>query len=206
MEIGNQAGNRLNSEDDIFNMIASAIFLDTGSSIGGAIRGFNANVSVLLEEFQGRRRSFSSMAAASLVYPIEKILGYSSARLGKLMIRNACLANPDRKEVEEAASALMGRLRFRDEHILEDLLNGQQVGSLNVPAIRKSEDVEEVRRLLAVQEESNSKDREYIKNKISEKAVNLLNRSQRALKEEIFAMLLERGSSFTQAVLNGLNH
>ncbi len=204
VEIGNQTGNRLNSEDDVFNMIASAIFLDTGSSIGGAIRGFNANVSVLLEEFQGRRRSFSSMAAASLVYPVEKILGYSSARLGKLMIRNASLANPDRKEVEEAASALMGRLRFRDEHVLEDLLNGQQVGSLNVPAIRKSEDVEEMRRLLATQEESNGKDREYLKNKIGEKAVNLLNHSQRALKEEIFAMVMERGTRFVQSVLNEL--
>lgn len=204
VEIGNQTGNRLNSEDDVFNMIASAIFLDTGSSIGGAIRGFNANVSVLLEEFKGRRRSFSSMAAASLVYPVEKILGYSSARLGKLLIRDACLSSPDRKEVEEAASALLGRLRFRDEHILEDLLNGQMVGSLNVPAIRKSEDVEEIRRLLALQEESNGKDREYIKNKISEKAVNLLNHSQRALKEEIFAIVMERGSSFAQAVLNEL--
>jgi hypothetical protein len=204
VEIGNQTGNRLNSEDDVFNMIASAIFLDTGSSIGGAIRGFNANVSVLLEEFQGRRRSFSSMAAASLVYPVEKILEYSSARLGKLMIRNASLANPDRKEVEEAASALMGRLRFRDEHVLEDLLNGQQVGSLNVPAIRKSEDVEEMRRLLATQEESNSKDREYLKNKIGEKAVNLLNHSQRALKDEIFAMVMERGARFAQSVLNEL--
>jgi len=159
VEIGNQAGNRLNSEDDIFNMIASAIFLDTGSSIGGAIRGFNANVSVLLEEFQGRRRSFSSMAAASLIYPVEKILGYASARLGQLMIRQACLANPDRKEVEETASALLGRLRLRDEQVLEDLLNGHQVGTLNVPAIRKSDSVEEIRRLLALQEESNGKDR-----------------------------------------------
>ena len=204
VEIGNQTGNRLNSEDDVFNMIASAIFLDTGSSIGGAIRGFNANVSVLLEEFKGRRRSFSSMAAASLVYPVEKILGYSSARLGRLMIRDASLATPDRKEVEEAASALMGRLRFRDEHILKDLLDGQQVGSLNVPAIRKSEDVEEMRRLLATQEESNGKDREYLKNKIGEKAVNLLNHSQRALKDEIFAMVMERGARFAQSVLNEL--
>ena len=204
VEIGNQTGNRLNAEDDVFNMIASAIFLDTGSSIGGAIRGFNANVSVLLEEFKGRRRSFSSMAAASLVYPVEKILGYSSARLGKLLIQDACLSNPDRKGVEEAASALLGRLRFRDEHILEDLLNGQQVGSLNVPAIRKSEDVEEIRRLLALQEESNGKDREYIKNKIGEKAVNLLNHSQRALKAEIFAIVMERGTSFAKSVLNEL--
>jgi hypothetical protein len=84
------------------------------------------------------------------------------------------------------------------------LLNGQQVGSLNVPAIRKSEDVEEVRRLLAIQEESNGKDREYIRNKISEKAVNLLNHLQRALKEEIFAMVMERGTRFVQSVLNEL--
>lgn len=202
LEIGNQAGNRLNGEDDIFNMIASAIFLDTGSSIGGAIRGFNANVSVLLEEYQGRRRSFSSMAAASLVYPLEKILGYSSARLGQFMIRDASLANPDRKEVEEAASALMGRLRLRDEQVLVDLLNGHQVGTLNVPAARKSEDVEEVRRLLAVQEESNGKDREYIKGRISEKAIELLNHSQRILKEEIFAVVMDRGIRFAQAVLN----
>jgi hypothetical protein len=202
LEIGNQAGNRLNAEDDIFNMIASAIFLDTGSSIGGAIRGFNANVSVLLEEYQGRRRSFSSMAAASLVYPVEKILGYSSARLGQSMIRDACLAIPDSKEVEEVASALMGRLRLRDEQILPDLLNGHQIGTLNVPAIRKSEDVEETRRLLALQEESNGKDREYLKTKISEKAGDLLRQSQRSLKEEIFTLAIERGVRFAQSVLS----
>ena len=204
VEIGNQAGNRLNSEDDIFNMIASAIFLDTGSSIGGAIRGFNANVSVLLEEFQGRRRSFSSMAAASLIYPVEKILGYASARLGQLMIRQACLANPDRKEVEETASALLGRLRLRDEQVLEDLLNGQQVGTLNVPAIRKSEAVEEIRRLLALQEESNGKDREYIKGRIVEKGADLLKQSQHALQEEIFGIVMERGARFALSVLNAL--
>jgi len=204
VEIGNQAGNRLNSEDDVFNMIASAVFLDTGSSIGGAIRGFNANVSVLLEEYKERRRSFSSLAAASLVYPVEKILGYSSARLGQSMIRDACLAKPDRKEVEEAASALMGRLRLRDEQVIEDLMNGQQVGTLNIPAIRKSEDVEEVRRLLALQEESNGKDREYIKSRIGEKAGERLTHTQRALKEEIFAYTLERGARFAQSVLTEL--
>ncbi len=204
VEIGNQAGNRLNSEDDIFSMIASAIFLDTGSSIGGAIRGFNANVSVLLEEFQGRLRAFSSMAAASLIYPEEKVLGYASARLGQSMIRQACLATPDRKEVEETASALLGRLRLRDEQVLEDLLSGQQVGALNVPAIRKSDEVEELRRLLALQEESNLRDREYIKGRIGEKSANLLNRAERALKDEVFTIVLERGARFAQSVLGAL--
>jgi hypothetical protein len=203
-EIGNQAGNRLNSEDDVFNMIASAIFLDTGSSIGGAIRGFNANVSVLLEEFQGRRRSFSSLAAASLIYPVEKILKYASARLGQEMIRQACLANPDRKEVEETVSALLGRLRLRDQQMLEDMLNGQQVGTLNVPAIRKSEDVEEIRRLLALQEEGNGKDREYIKGRITEKGSDLIMQAQRSLNNETFHLVLEHGVQFAMQVLNAM--
>lgn len=204
VEIGNQAGNRLNSEDDIFNMIASAIFLDTGSSIGGAIRGFNANVSVLAEEFHGKRRVFSALAAASLVYPVEKILKYSSARLAMSMIRDACLAKPDRKAVEEAASALQGRLRLRDGQVLEDLSKGQQVGTLNVPAIRKSEDVEEIRRLLAIQEENNGRDREYIKGKLGERAVELLTQAKHALQEETFKLIQEYGVQFAESVLNEL--
>jgi len=204
MEIGNQAGNRLNSEDDIFNMIASAIFLDTGSSIGGAIRGFNANVSVLAEEFHGKRRVFSSMAAASLVYPVEKILRYSSARLAISLIHEASLAKSDGKMVEETTSAIQGRLRLRDGHVIEDLLKGQQVGTLNVPAVRKSEDVEEIRRLLAVQEASDGKDREYIKNKLGERSMELLRQAQRALKEEIFKLVREHGVQFAGLVLNEL--
>ncbi|MBI3175257.1 MAG: hypothetical protein HYZ25_16140 [Chloroflexi bacterium] len=201
VEIGNQAGNRLNSEDDIFSMIASAIFLDTGSSIGGAIRGFNANVSVLLDEFQGRRRSYSSMAAATLIYPAQKILSYASARLGQSMIRQACLALPDRRQVTEAASALLGRLRLRDDQLLEDLLNGQQVGALNVPGIRKSEDIEEIRRLLALQEEGNVRDREYLKNHIGVQAGQVTRSVEAGLDQEILAIVRERGVSFAQAVL-----
>lgn len=204
LEIGNQAGNRLNSEDDIFNMIASAIFLDTGSSIGGAIRGFNANVSVLVEEFHGRRRGFSSLAAASLVYPAEKILRYSSARLAMSLIRNGCLKNPETKAVEEFVSAMQGRLRLRDGQVLEDLLKDQQVGTLNVPAIRKSEGVEEIRRLLAAQEESNDRDREYIKTKLSERAVEILDQAQRSLREEIFMLVREHGAQFAESVLSEL--
>ncbi|WKZ40444.1 MAG: tubulin-like doman-containing protein [Anaerolineales bacterium] len=204
VDIGNQAGNRLNSEDDIFNMIAAAVFLDTGSSIGGAIRGFNANVSVLLDEYQGKRRAYSSLAAASLVYPVDKILGYSSARLGQAIIRDACLANPDPRETAEVAAALLGRLHLRDEQVLEDLLNGHQVGSLNVPAIRKSENVEEIRRLLALQEESNAREREYLKGRMGEKTQGLLRQATQQLGQEVFELVMRRGVRFAQAVLNHL--
>ena len=202
VELGNQAGNRLNSEDDIFNMIASAVFLDTGSSIGGAIRGFNANVSVLLEEFQGRRRAYSSLAAASLVYPAQKILSYCSARFGQSMLCEVTLAQGDPREVKENALAILGRLRLRDDQVLEDLLAGQQISGLNIPAIRKAGEVEEVRRLLSLQEESDAKDREYIKTKISEKGVELLSSTRKAFQTEISKIAIERGVRFAQAVLD----
>ena len=204
VELGNQAGNRLNSEDDIFNMIASAIFLDTGSSIGGAMRGFNANVSVLLEEFRGRRRSFSSLAAASLIYPADNILGYCSARLGQNMLRQVCLAEADRREARETAAALLGRLRLKDDQVLEDLIEGQQFSSLNVPAIRKAGEVEEMRRLLAMQEESNLREREYLKEKMGLKAVEILASAQKAIQVEITAMAIQRGVRFALAVLEEL--
>lgn len=204
LELGNQAGNRLRSEDDIFNMIAAAVFLDTGSSIGGAIRGFNANVSVLMEEFQGRRRAYSSLAAASLVFPAAKILAYCGARLGQMMVRQACLGQPDKKEIVEAATALIGRLRLRDDQVIEDLLAGEQVNSLNLPAIRKAGELEDVRRLLSQQEENNAREREMLKERIQERVAGRLEEIQKNLATEIGQMAVERGARFAQAVLEEL--
>ncbi len=205
LDLGNQAGNRLRSEDDIFNMIASAIFLDTGSSIGGAIRGFNANVSVLMEEFQGRRRAYSSLAAASLVYPAKKILSYCGARLGQMMVQKVCLNQPDKKQVEEATSALLGRLRLKDDQIMDDLLAGEQVNGLNLPAIRKASDVEDARRLLAQQEESNVHEREYIKERTNVRCLDVTGRLRKTLADEISMMIIERGARFALAVLDEIS-
>ncbi len=204
VELGNQAGNRLNSEDDIFNMVASAVFLDTGSSIGGAIRGFNANVSVLLEEFQGRRRAYSSLAAASLVYPAQKVLAYCGARLGNAVLHEVCLAQPDLREIREATGILLGHMQVRDTQLLEALLNGHQVSSLNLPAIRKAGEVEDLRRLLALQEENDAREREYLKTRIAERSAGLLAEAEGMLRKEILALIQERGVRFAQGVLDEL--
>ncbi len=204
VELGNQAGNRLNSEDDIFNMIATAIFLDTGSSIAGAIRGFNANVGVLVEEFQCRRRAYSSLAAASLVYPAQKILSYCSACFGKAVINSVSLAQPDQRVVHETIQALLGQLRLREDQLLEDMLVGQSVSGLNLPALRKAGEVESLRRLLAMQEESDIKDREYIKSKISERSQTLLEKTRQSLQNELYRITIGQGVSFAQAVVDEL--
>ena len=82
-----------------------------------------------MEKSQGRRRAYSSLAAASLVYPAGQILAYCGARLGQMIIRQVCLAQPDKKEVNEAASALLGHLRLRDNQPLEDLQAGERIAT-----------------------------------------------------------------------------
>jgi hypothetical protein len=201
IDIGNQAGDRLGTEDDIFTMISQAVFLDTGSSIGGAMRGFNANVSTLLGEFQGRRRAYSSLAAASLIFPVRKISGYASARLGQLLISHGLLAESELKAVSETASALVGRLGLHDSQLLETLLAGRQVANMNAPAIRKADSVEAIRGLVTAQETRDVQERLSQANLITEGAQALLGEVQTALKAEVTQLIIANGIQFTQAVL-----
>ncbi|MBU0511064.1 MAG: tubulin-like doman-containing protein, partial [Chloroflexi bacterium] len=204
VDLGNQAGNRLNSEDDIFTLIAQAIFLDTGSSIGGAMRGFNANVSVILDEFRGRQRAYSSLAAASLIYPAQKILNYCGARLGRSLIQEGFLALPASDEVVEEASALAGRLRLRDTQLLVDLLSERQVIQLNSPIIRKSKAADKIRSLLVKQETLDADERERQGGIIAIKAADLLRAVLKQFNREIAILTVKRGGLFAQAVLDAL--
>lgn len=204
VEIGNQAGDRLGTEDDVFTMISQAVFLDTGSSIGGAMRGFNANVSALLGEFQGRRRAYSSLAAASLIFPAQKISKYASACLGQMLVNQGLLGEPDLKAVSETAAALVGRLGLHDAQLLEALLAGRQVVNLNAPAIRKAATVEAIRGLITAQETRDVQERQSQANQITERAVSHLTELQTGLKAEITQLIANNGLQFTQAVLNQL--
>jgi len=201
VDLGNQAGDRLSCEDDIFSMVAQAIFLDTGSPIAGAMRGFNANVSVLMEEFQGRQRAYSSLAAASLIYPAEKILAYCSARLGQTVVQQGLLAQPDSREVEKAASAILGRLELGDARVLGALLDGRQIANLNAPAIRRSTTVQNSLNLLAAQDGQDAQERQHQLRQIAEQCARLLERAQTAMQDEIKAIILERGLRFAREVL-----
>jgi hypothetical protein len=123
VDIGNQAGYRLNSTEDIFNMIAQSIFMDTGSSVSGALRGVTANVTALGEYFEGKQRSFSSLAAASLVFPKERLLQYCSSRMASELISCGLMAEPDHHRVHVSASTLLAQLRLRDADLVADLLS-----------------------------------------------------------------------------------
>lgn len=202
VDIANQAGYALNSVEDIQKMLSQALFLDTGSSIGGAIRGFNANVSVLLDEFHGRRRAYSSLAAGSLIYPAERILVHCSARFGQDMIRDGLLAKPQATEVADAASALLGRLALRDAKLLEALLSGRELPNLNAPGIQKAATVASIQSLLDAQEMVDNRDRPAEVKAIAETAAKLLESARKGLEAEVATMAVRRGIPFTLAVLD----
>lgn len=201
-DIINQAGDRLNSADDVYTMIANAIFLDTGSAIGGAIRGFNANVSVLHEEFQGRRRAYSSFASASLIYPAQKILGYCSAELSGAMVRHGLLTRADHAEMVEMASALLGRLQLRDDRVLQTLLAGTRFPAHHAVAIRKAQTVETVRTLLAEQEKHDEQARRRQVERIQQTGEALSAKATSALENDLAILAVKGGVPMARALLD----
>ena len=202
--ISNQAGDRLNSADDIFTLIAQAVFLDTGSSIGGAISGFNVNVSVLGLKFQERFRSYSSIATAALIYPVDKILIYCGAQLSIKMIDDGFFADPKEDEVLDSAAALIGRLRLRDNQLLLDLLAERFISDSNVPAIRKASTVEKIRGLLTAQEADDNEGRSRQLEQISFTAESMLREDLIDLEREIAEITLKQGGAFAEALLETL--
>lgn len=204
IDMANQAGDRLSAADDVHTMIANAIFLDTGSALGGAIRGFNANVSVLHSEFQGRRRSYSSFASASLVYPAPRIQAYCGAQLGERMVRHGLLVQPTPAVVTDLAAALLGRLGLRDDRVLSVLLANSRFSVEHEVTMRSAKSVETVRTLLTDQEKRDEQSRRQHTQKVQKAAGALRAELAAALESSLVQIALQRGIPTARAVLEAL--
>lgn len=141
VDIENQAGYRLNAADDVYNMIAQSIYMDTGSSIAGAKRGFTGNVSTGGEVFEGMRRSFNSLSAASLIFPKERLLQYCAERLSADLLKEGLLRAPDPHQVEAGAAALLAQLHLRDGDLLGALTSQHALKLAYEPSILKADSV-----------------------------------------------------------------
>ncbi|MBI4319445.1 MAG: hypothetical protein HY675_13235 [Chloroflexi bacterium] len=204
VDIGNQAGHRFDSDDDVYKMLALGIFLDTGSPIGGAIRGFNANVSVLMEEFCGCLRAYSSLAAASLVYPVDKIKDYCGNRLAQAVVQQGFLAPAKSESASEEASAVLGRLKLRDAELLKSLLAGCRLSNSHLPAAKKAEKVEEITSKLNLQEAENKDELPEQEKKIEASAESLLAQLKDDIECEAATIAIKRGVRLAHAALDSL--
>jgi len=201
VDIENQAGYRLNSPDDVYNMIAQAIFLDTGSSIAGAMRGFTANVAALGEQFEGMRRSFSSLATASLVYPKDRLLEYCAMRMGRSLLVDGLLGTLAPHQVDVAAATLLSQLRLKDLELLGDLLTETRVKMHYEPAIQKADSVSAAVSQVDAQESQNQAARRAETEKLSQVASERLTALLNGLNQETSRIAVTQGFAFAQAVL-----
>lgn len=204
VDIGNQAGYRLNSADDVYNMIAQSIFMDTGSSVAGAIRGFTANVAALGDRFEGVKRSFSSLAAASLVFPKERLLDYCSNRLAFELFTKGLLGEPEEHQVSVSASTLLTQLRLRDIDLLNDMMENSKVKMQYEPAINKADSVAAAVTQIDAQEAQNQAVRRSETGKIAKYNDDHLAALKKGLDREVANIAATYGVRFASAVLNKL--
>ena len=204
LDIGNQAGYRLNATDDIYAMIAQAIFLDTGSSIAGAMRGFTANVAALGDYFEGMRRAFSSLAAASLIFPKERLLNYCSYRLAGALLAQGWMGEPDPHQVVISASTLLAQLRLRDIDLLADMLESAKIKMQYEPSIHKTDSVAAAVSQVDAQEAQNQAARRSEKEKIGAFSQAHLAEFKTAFDQEVAIIIAKWGLKFALTVLDRL--
>jgi len=201
VDIENQAGYRLNSTEDVYNMIAQSIFMDTGSSVAGAMRGFTANVAALGEYFEGARRSFSSMAAAALIFPKERLLQYCSNRLASSLITDGLLGEPDERQASVSSATILAHLRLRDSDLLPDLMEKGKIKMQYEPSINKTDSVATAVSQIDTQESQNQADRRTEIEKIGKFSKNYLEDLQGALNKELTVISSKYGISFALTVI-----
>jgi hypothetical protein len=204
VDIENQAGYRLNSPDDVYNMIAQSIFLDTGSSIAGAMRGFTANVTALGEQFEGLRRSFSSLAAASLIYPKERLLEYCASRMGRALLTDGLMGATDEHQVSVDTATLLSQLRLRDMDLLGDLLAEVRIKMHYEPAINKADSVAASIAQVDAQESQNQAARRAEAEKLGKISAERLADLLKGLNQETSRLAATKGFVFAQAVFGKL--
>lgn len=204
VDIENQAGYRLNSTDDVFNMIAQSIFMDTGSSVAGAMRGFTANVAALGEYFEGMRRSFSSLAAASLIFPKERLLEYCSNQMAGQLLNQGLMKEPDDHQVTVSASTLLTQLRLRDMDLLSDILESGKIKLQYETTINKADSVAAAVSQIDTQESQNQAIRRTEVDKIGKFSKTRLEEIKTSLEKEFANTAATFGFAYAIAALNKL--
>jgi len=204
VDIENQANQRLDAQEDVFDMISQAIFLETGSSIGGEMRGLDAIAHVLKDDFINMPRSFSSMAAASLIYPKQRLLDYCANRFGSALLREGLLGKPNDQQVKVDTASLQSQLRLGDADLMADLLSGIQIKMDREQAILKADSVGTALTQVDSQEIVNKTARDEARKQLDQISNEHLENLKKGLNQDITRLASTRGLAFAQAVIGKL--
>jgi hypothetical protein len=204
IDIATQTGDQLSSADDIFNMISKAIFLDTGSPLVGDVRGFAQNMDVFEHAIDGKKQIYSSLAAASLLYPKERLLDYCAEKLAEKFISQGFLSKPNDIQVLANTAGLLNQLRLRDDVLVADLVEKSRIKMKLEPVIKKADSVDDAIKNINAQEAENKQALFTEVKGIEGIYQSKLAQIQKEFDREITRIASGKGVNFATAVLNTL--
>lgn len=202
--IENAKGQRLSSLDDVANMMAQALFLNSGISLQAGVAQTVSNVNGTSEEFQGKLSPFSSLAAASLIFPQERLRDYCASKYAQKIVREGLLTANEESVVTRTAALILSRNNLLDK----DLINGLQTVN-TIPYIHEQElkNAVDVARAVSIVENQYMEVQLMVKDR--EKAIEnnyqtLLLKAKAALVSEALQSIRQYGLSTTLGVLERL--
>lgn len=139
VDISNQKGQFLNSEHDVFKMIAQSLFLIASSSIAADADSMQDNMGITNETFQNRVRSYSAFSTAALIFPKERIKNYCGAKLAEEVIRIVCERPKQISQNQISSATLISKCGLGYQRLLDDLTGTKMVRNDNLEFIQSSQ-------------------------------------------------------------------
>ena len=188
----NEANNRLNSSEDIYKMMAQAIFLDTGTAIAGENSSFFTNVGVLDSYTSSRRQAYSSLASASIVFPGERLREYCGSQFAyEILTKVVCGDISD--DLHTTASTAISELGIDDEALVRTLRERRSIELVKKPAILKSDSVKTSMALLSSQFQEINKAIDNEAELVSQQQTEIESETKKKVEALIATTLLRKG-------------
>jgi hypothetical protein len=200
-EIENEAGGRLSEATDIYNMISQAVFMSTANEMA-QVEASSADNDVVVEDFHGELRTYSSLASAALIYPKERILDYCTLRMGEEIISNGFLMEPDDKQILVILNGLISNLKLKE--LVTTLQENRSIELDSLPAIMQSKTASEVRTLVTTQLQEVQKNRNTLGVEIRNDGGKLLADVRAELEKGILGIVFTYGVTVARKVLGVL--
>jgi hypothetical protein len=203
--IENRLGQRLSSLDDVANMMAQALFSSTGLPLTGNIKQTLANVEGGLgERFEGKACAYSTFAAASIVFPGNRLQDYCASRFAHKIIKEGLLSAKDESLINRTASLILSRNSLLDRDLILQFLKVPAVPYIHEQELKNAPDVARAVSIIEnqyMEVQLLVKDRE---NAINAKYKDILAESKLALEKEILQFTRQYGLEASIKILERL--
>jgi 6-pyruvoyl-tetrahydropterin synthase len=154
VDIKNQSGKRLSTQEEVFETIAKSIFIKSETDLRSMLDHMRWSPSVLdtyFPENHGRLRMYSSLVVTSLVFPKDRVINYCTHRFSNILIDLGLLATPSESETNAATSNLLTALNLRDNQLIDLLKKDSSIPLEYCQMINHTADIAEAIELFSTQ-------------------------------------------------------